>query len=167
MHSSAAVANYFLEKGQEEGKPLSPMKLQKLMYFAYGWYLATTNQRLFNEMIEAWRYGPVIPSVYEAFRHYGNNAITEPMLDWDTMESDTTIDDETTRQVLDVVWYVYSDLSAIALSNLTHEKGTPWYRVFEQYGSINGIPSNKDINEEYIKEYFVQKLNSLGTKEAH
>ncbi|MDJ1470923.1 DUF4065 domain-containing protein [Cytophagaceae bacterium DM2B3-1] len=167
MYSSAAIANYFLAKGKADNKPLSPMKLQKLMYFAYGWYLATTNQRLFNEMIEAWRYGPVIPSVYEAFRHFGNSNITEPMPDFNTPVAKSGINDETAQQILDVVWYVYSDLSAIALSNLTHEKGTPWYKIYEQYGSVKNIPSNKDINEEYIKEYFVQKLNSLGNKEAH
>ncbi len=166
MYASAAIANYFLTKGKDDNKPLSPMKIQKLIYFAYGWYLATTDKRLFNEMIEAWRYGPVIPSVYEAFRHYGNNPIREFMLDFDTQE-ETHVEDEITRKILDVVWYVYSDLSATSLSNLTHEKGTPWYRIFEQYGSIANIPSNKDINEEYIKEYFVQKLNSLENKTPH
>ena len=50
------VANYFLSK-----KSMSPKKLQKIVYYAYGWTLALLNEdikaldnRLFNEPIEAW-----------------------------------------------------------------------------------------------------------------
>jgi len=64
---SAAVANYFLDLGLRESIPITPLKLQKLVYFAHGWYLGFTGEPLLNEGIQAWEYGPVIPSLYHDF----------------------------------------------------------------------------------------------------
>ena len=67
------VANYFLSK-----KSMSPKKLQKIVYYAYGWTLALLNEdikaldnRLFNEPIEAWVHGPVVPELYTKYKARG------------------------------------------------------------------------------------------------
>ena len=69
------VANWFLDRADKDGKPLDPMKLQKLIYFAHGWHLALTSKPLINEHPEAWAYGPVIPSIYHRFKKYGRDAV--------------------------------------------------------------------------------------------
>src|SRR5262245_56745225 len=71
-----AVANFFLEKGFKEEIPISPMKVQKLVYFGHGWSLGLTGDPFIEEVIEAWPYGPVIKSLYHEFKGYGNGPIT-------------------------------------------------------------------------------------------
>jgi uncharacterized phage-associated protein len=71
-----AIANYLLEVAKNHNETLTPMKIQKLVYFANGWHLALKNEPLINEQVEAWPYGPVIPSLYRAFRRFGDQAIT-------------------------------------------------------------------------------------------
>src|SRR5215510_7158653 len=72
-YDSKAAANWFLDLGQ----PLTPMKLQKLVYFAHGWSLALTGVPLIKDAVEAWRYGPVIPALYHEFKHNGARPITD------------------------------------------------------------------------------------------
>lgn len=75
MFKSQTIANIFLEIAKEEGKKLTNMQVQKLVYFAHGWYLAFTDNALIDENVEAWTYGPVIPSVYEALQQYRANPV--------------------------------------------------------------------------------------------
>ena len=56
----SAVANFFLSKSDE----ITQMQLHKLLYYAHGWYLAVVGKPLLNEMIGAWKHGPVVPSLY-------------------------------------------------------------------------------------------------------
>src|SRR5258708_4237314 len=72
-----AAANFFLAKGLEDGVSIDPLKLQKLVYFAHGWHLAVTGKPLIDEYVEAWPYGPVIPSLYHRFKSYGADPITD------------------------------------------------------------------------------------------
>ena len=75
--SSKAVANYFLDIAERDGKTLNPMKLQKLVYIAHGWHLAIRRRPLIRESVEAWKYGPVIADLYHEFKKFGNMPITE------------------------------------------------------------------------------------------
>lgn len=55
---------------------LTPMKLQKLCYYAQGIYMATQDgEPLFEEDFEAWTYGPVIPALYDEYKEYGWRSI--------------------------------------------------------------------------------------------
>src|SRR4051812_15500625 len=74
------VANYFIEKGLETNNPVNPMKLQKLLYFSYGWYMAYfPYKKLFSARVQAWKYGPVIEEIYHDVKSYGNYSITNPI----------------------------------------------------------------------------------------
>jgi uncharacterized phage-associated protein len=154
-YSAKAVANYFLEKAKAEGESLSPMKLQKLVYFAHGWNLAVRDQPLINEDIQAWQFGPVIPSLYREFKQFGNSPITEEATDWEIdwpMIKTTTpkINDMETRELLDKVWEVYKKYTAVQLSNLTHLKGSPWEVTWGE----NGVPKHTPIPNQIIMDYF-------------
>ncbi|MBA4038875.1 MAG: hypothetical protein C0468_00835, partial [Planctomyces sp.] len=145
---TGAVANYVLELGDRDKKPISPMKLQKVLYFAHGWHLALTDKPLLDEQVEAWQWGPVIPSIYHEFKWFGPNPIAEARYCTIEMKKDGStgfqlrepkLDDcsgdvATAKAVIDRVWQVYCDYSAVQLSNMTHQPGTPWYEVWEAMG---------------------------------
>ena len=77
---TAAVANEFLNLAKEEKNLICNLKLIKLMYVAQGLSLSLLDKELFPEPIEAWRYGPVIPSIYHEFKHFGKDPIDERSL---------------------------------------------------------------------------------------
>lgn len=162
------VANYFIEKGVEEGKLVNPMKLQKLLYFSYGWYLTYfPNKKLFNETLQAWRYGPVIESIYHEVKSYGNYPITEPISKF--LNGETNLfsfkystprikfknDDD--KDFLEAIWNTYSQFSALKLSAMTHAENTPWKNIAET--NKNSIPKGTIISDGLILKYFESYRN--------
>lgn len=156
-----AIANFFIRKAQEEGANLTPMKLQKLMYFAEGWNLAFREEELFHGEIQAWQYGPVIASVYREFKQYGNTNITAPAttvsvkngrLNVEAPEVDPS--DDYTRPLLDQIWAIYKPYTAVQLSAMTHEQGTPWHDVYvgEGMNSTRGLTIGKPKMRRYFQE---------------
>lgn len=159
--SAKAVANYFLELAEKASDhSLSPMKLQKLVYFAHGWNLALSGGTpLILEDIEAWPYGPVIPALYHEFKHFGNGEITSlaTELEWTSafemsVSTPTVPADSEACDLLNKVWEVYRRYTPIQLSNATHEPNTPWDKINRKY---NGdIPRKTVIPIGLIQEYF-------------
>lgn len=129
-----AVANFFLKRATADRCVLTQLQLLKLVYIAHGWTLATLGSPLVDEPVEAWKYGPVIPSIYHEFKHFGSMPISQPSVDLhiDGKVSIPEIpDDKRVHQVLEKVWSVYSGLSGPALMRLTHQDGTPWSQFYD------------------------------------
>lgn len=155
MEHPIAVANYFIDKSIKTGEEISPMKLLKLVYIAHGWYLGIVEDSLIGEAVEAWKYGPVVPTVYHAFKHYGNEAITS--LDFDSENKDyPLVKNDFQRIFLDKIWEVYKKFSAVQLSALTHVSDSPWDIVWNKE---NGkFIKSKIIPTDLIKDYYQKKL---------
>ena len=110
------VANYFLTLIDDEaGDSLSNLKLQKLVYYAQGFHLALMNEPLFNDPIEAWEHGPVVPSLYHRFKQHGASPIPPP-----EGGIDMNAYPEAVRELLDEVFQTYGQYSAWKLRNMTH-----------------------------------------------
>ncbi|WP_343560440.1 Panacea domain-containing protein [Kiloniella sp. b19] len=157
----AQIANFFLDKGKNEGIAIENLKLQKLVYIAYGWSLAVLDIKLFDEPIEAWKHGPVIPSLFHEFKHFRKAPITQSALDidWSDLEgrlkpAQINITDEKQAVVLNKVWDVYKIFTGWELRARTHEQDTPWTRVYAP-------DENHHIRDEDVREHFVQKINDL------
>lgn len=158
-YNSKAIANYFLDLAKESNRPLTPMKLQKLIYFAHGWCLAIYDQALISETVEAWRYGPVVQSIYHEFKEHGSGEITKLATEFELLDVDAlefgiytpyiSDDDDKTKALLNKVWDIYGKYSGVALSNATHMQNTPWANVWNP-----NTPKGTDIPEIQIKEYF-------------
>jgi uncharacterized phage-associated protein len=154
MLSPKSIANYFLDLARKNGDPISPMKLQKLVYYAHGWYAGYTQQPLINEEIEAWQYGPVIPSLYYEFKPYGASAIKGKASDWEgnRFSEVPTPSDLNIRSFLDNVWNSYSKYTGIALSEMTHAKDSPWHKTWEKCQGVK----NTDIPFDVIRAHFAE-----------
>lgn len=108
---------------------LTNMKLNKLVYFAYAESLRD-GRRLFDEQIEAWPYGPVVPSVYHAFRSNGGRAILSP-------ESPSVPAEA--AAAADRVWAKYGFMTAIDIMGFSHRDGGAWANVFDERASHQTI----------------------------
>jgi len=167
MENPLAIANYFIKKSLDTGEPITPMKLVKLVYLAHGWYLGLTGEPLISEGTQAWKYGPVIPSVYEEFKSYGGNPVTE--LAWLVSDSGQTykypLTEPNLTVFLDKIWEVYRQFSATDLSDLTHQENSPWFDVWhkkggsEKFGAI--IPNDSiQLHYKQLAEQNLKKGNS-------
>lgn len=164
MYSPKAIANWFIERANKSGVDLSPMKLLKLVYLAHGWNLALTDKPLINEAVCAWRFGPVISSLYQEFKHFGNEQVTEFALNPITKQPyEVLAEDEKTQFILNKVWEWYAPWSAIQLSNLTHDTGSPWDIAWnEEKGSTQ---KGYIVRDELIRNHY-HKLAMEAMKAA-
>ncbi len=168
-YEAVAVANWFLDRARQTETTMTQMKLHKLIYFAHGWALGFTQKPLISEEIEAWDYGPVVPSVYHKFKHHGADPITElaedvvfPSGRMEIGYPSVPAEDEQATQLLDLVWDVYGSLTAARLSYLTHLENTPWSLTRREFGNTRGV----GIRNEEIKDYFVHRLRESETPGA-
>ena len=155
-----AVANYFLKKARKSGRSLTQMKLYKLVYLAHGFHLAILDTPLINEMIEAWEYGPVVPTLYQEFRRFGSRKITSKAKRFnpETFKKEPVPlipKRSNAAQCVDYTWKLYKNYSALELSRLTHLTGSPWFETVTEFKGI----MNPDIPNDKIKDYFWKSIN--------
>lgn len=153
IYDARQIANWFVTRGQRDGRSFSIMSLLKLTYIAHGWHLETQKAPLFSNRIEAWQYGPVIPDVYSAFRRQGID-VTGPAL---VPSCNIEADDE---QLLNQVYDIYSDLTAFQLSDLTHVAGGPWDIAMKSGGNRATIP------DELIRQHYSAKRQQAEAQRA-
>jgi len=163
-YSPATIANYFLDKASREGRAVTPMQLIKLVYIAHGWHLGYLDRPLINETVQAWKYGPVIKSLYDQVKRYGSGAVREPLrssaLPW-LREAQM---DETKRLTLDHVWTHYAGFSGVQLSSMTHMPDTPWYVAWHQQGGSNQYFA--EIDDRLINDHYKSKIAEIQ-QQAH
>ena len=132
MPNALTIANTILSMAFSEAKDITPMKLQKLIYFIYKRYLQITQQPLFSERFEVWQYGPVLSSVYEEFKSYGSNHIKKYYISGDGKAWIINMDmNEEFSDAFNFVWSKYADLDGIFLSSLTHKINSAWHKALK------------------------------------
>ena len=139
------IANFFLSK-----KELTHKKLQKLVYYAYAWFIALNNENkddiqnvLFDEQPEAWLHGPVFPSLYQEYKYSSWNEIKKV--------EKTAIENEDLISFLNNVWKTFGKYSADQLEYMTHQE-MPWKNARKNVK--NGEHCNKKIALADIFTYY-------------
>ena len=66
------IARYVIFYCHKHRYPISNLKLQKILYFIQAYFLVEANKPCFSDVIEAWDYCPIVPSVFEEYRIYGS-----------------------------------------------------------------------------------------------
>lgn len=155
MYPVITIADEILKIAKRLGKSLTPLQLMKLVYIAHGWSLALRGADLFPERVEAWKYGPVVPDLYQATKHFGRNSI--PL---DQVTSEPSRVDADTLAFLEDVFAKYGHLSGYQLSQLTHKPGTPWQQVYQD--GVFGI----DIPDDLIRCHYQELRNERQRRTA-
>jgi uncharacterized phage-associated protein len=140
------IANQLLLNSADMGKELmTNMKLQKMLYYQQGFHLAYFNTPLFDEEIEAWMYGPVVPEMYERYKSNGHLGI-EP-----DRSMGFGFDQPEELALFNEVCNVYGAYSTIGLMNMTRNE-TPWKTT--PTGEGNVIPKS------VMKSFFKKRLKA-------
>lgn len=142
------VISYIFEKLEE----VTPLTLQKLLFFVQGVSFAVNGKPMFVENCQAWAHGPVFPEVYDMFREFRYNPIEEPRFAIFEGTADALTDRE--RRVIDLVVNTFGEYSGKVLERITHEE-RPWKQA--RAGYADGIPSNRLILMADIESYFTEQ----------
>jgi len=135
-YDAREIANYFLDLADNQGRQISNLALQKLVYFAHVSYLLKFLKPLTDDRFEAWEHGPVISDLYHQFKEFKDQPIKcrASKIDFTTGERVTVTygfqDKEI--QILRDTYRTYGHLSPYQLSILSHEYDGPWYRVWHE-----------------------------------
>ena len=135
------IANTDVDKGDA----ITNLKLQKLLYYLQGYWLGFYQKPLFNEQVEAWRYGPVVPSVYETFKRYGKEAIPVAK-----EGKELALESKEQEQYFKNIYKAFSMYSASFLVSMTHNE-TPW-------ATTRGKGRWQAIADESMIDYFSKRL---------
>ena len=145
-HSASDVARWFLWRNDAEMRTgdseyISNLKLQKLLYYAQGIYLALSGKKLFSDNLVAWAHGPVVVDVYHEYCSNGSRGIeyNESLRPKEKYSKEE-------RNVLEQVYNYFGQYSAWKLRNMTHEE-RPWLET----------PQNHVISPKLIKQYFLEE----------
>ena len=142
------TAGYLIELANDTPEhDLTNLKLQKLLYYAQGKYLAQTGHPLFDEKIEAWKYGPVIPDVYHVFKSCGSFPVTVFDVDYNAMRPSAE-EEAFLKEIWESLGKKYS---GSYLVQTTHAPGTPWTLTYDEESRSAEIP------QALMKKYFSTK----------
>lgn len=137
--SVESIADYLIAKSDA----ISNLKLQKLLYYAQGWYLGLHSKPLFEARIEAWVHGPVVPPIFQKYRVYG----------WKNIPSHNSLPEISAAAAkhIDQVLRAYGRYTGTQLERLSHSE-KPWLDA--RNGIPDDVPSTAEITKESMREFF-------------
>ena len=159
MHLPGAlhIADCLLITAKFKDIELDMLQLNKLCYLVDGFTLQERQEPAFNSDIEAWKYGPVIPSIYQSFKYFGEEKIDQLELCRTMLDNREKIQSRYNNLVKIIGDHVaaiisgvvneYGKLTGGQLVGMTHMKDTPWSKNYRA-GRNNAIPT-KDIRNFY------------------
>lgn len=141
------VAEALINLSHDKQDPISNLKLQKLLYYSQAWYLAIFKKPLFNEDIEAWVHGPVVPQVFRRYRICRWSPI--PKGDSEGMSP------RDSRHIVEI-WKAYGKFGAYDLERMTHAD-KPWKHA--RSGLLPDESSHRVITKDSMMRYYSSRLH--------
>jgi uncharacterized phage-associated protein len=149
-YNAVIVANEFIKIAIDKSKPITQITLFKLLYFVNAAYLVIYGNRLVKEDFYAWKFGPVIPELYEITRKYRQNPIEQYIHKGNELDND-----KNAIVCIQSIYNYFADYSPFSLVEITHSIGGAWSKVYYSQDS-RGIIKDEDIKDEY-KDKFSKK----------
>lgn len=147
-----AIANLMLDWADADAVPVSPMKLQKLLYFCHADMLAHYGVPLIKQNFEAWDYGPVVPSIYKEFKAFKDRPISKRAVAFDPItassrEAHCQLSDSENLKVRQLFDF-YKSFEATYLSDVSHHPRGAWRQARSLFS--NGLNANRAISNDLI-----------------
>ena len=156
MYDPRAIANLILDEAQQMRRPMTNLALQKLLYFAHALFLVERKQQLVSGYFEAWQYGPIHPTAYQAFKGAGDQPINFRATAMDVLTGNRkplpSPDAPDVAQHIRRVMTSYGQLTPGRLVDISHAKDAPWHFVVESAKQTVAIGLR--ISDDLIKERF-------------
>lgn len=167
MYEARKICNFILARYGGSSFDLTNFRLNKLLFFIHGWSLTTRSEGLVRNHFEAWKLGPVVRPVYDAFKKYGDGAITElaSHLDYASGQNKIIAFDDMSDADAGIIMRVFENygcLSTTELYNLSHEPGGPWHIVYTAWSRDNRLSPR--IPNDLIRAHLLEKA---GGKVRH
>lgn len=153
-YTAPQIAKWFIKRANSEEiedgvfEGITNLKLQKIIYFAQAASLGITGKPLFDDEIEAWKYGPVIPSVYHIYKENKNNPIPTP--------DDVPEFDSDTERLLSDIWDIFGGASASHLVEETH-KHKPWKDAYNGGNGEGSVISQDSLRLFYQNVFSIKE----------
>lgn len=150
MASVFDIASAFVDRA---GGTIESVKLQKLCFYAFGWYAHLTGEPLFGEQLYAMKFGPVVGQLLSA--HAGHKEVDQEMLDpqfeaWDTQREELP---GYVREIIDSVWDTYGRQDAFKLAKYSHSEAI-WKDAWD---SRPEGTKRADIEHDAVVAYFLER----------
>lgn len=120
-YDALEIARFIITICTQSDKPVSNLKLQKMLYFIWVDYFKQTGRWLFHDDICAWQLGPVVPKAYYEYCSYAGRPISA-VYAYAVNEED--------RNILKNIIERYINIPANVLVNRTHNPGTAWDVIY-------------------------------------
>jgi uncharacterized phage-associated protein len=163
MHDERAVANYLLDQAELAGNAITHLSLQKLLFFAHAWHLAQFDRPLVLGTFQAWKFGPVLRTIFDSFRSAGKKPIKIRATRLDLTTGGYVICTEAlsteAQELLLAVMAAGANMPAWYLSELTHQPGSPWDSVWTK--ASEEINVGMRIPNDLIRQYFLTSASPL------
>lgn len=142
MYKAEDVAAYIINKQVDDGYPISNLKLQKILYFVQAEFLVSKDEPCFDEVIEAWDFGPVVESVYNKYAVHCGNLIFSPIKSTSGYHIKNN-----DRELIDGILDKINKYSTSYLAGIIYHQ-TPWIKGRTRL--------NKIITNESLKDFFAE-----------
>jgi len=139
VYKATDVANYVVRLSNDFGDEITHLRLQKILYYIQGAFLALKGEPAFDDEIYAWEYGPAVRSVFSKYTEYEKNSIPPP--------ETTIIINESDQLFIKEINNRYRDYSTTQLVNKTHNE-MPW----------SSTPKDGIITKESIRSFFTDSV---------
>ena len=157
MHSVHDIADYFIRHADAHGQQVRHMKLQRLCYYAQGFYAALyEGSPLFQERLEAWQYGPVVPELHERLDRHGSSPVT--------IDAAASEPSPLPRGVMDYLDLVIARLGGYGDWDLAHAtcQEDPWRDARSRMAD----GGDGEISVRALYGWFLPRAHEISVKEA-
>ncbi|MDR0560921.1 MAG: DUF4065 domain-containing protein [Prevotellaceae bacterium] len=164
--NAIATANCLIDIAESDGKKLKQFGLIKRVYIVHGFALILFENKGKGALdprfdtVEAWKHGPVIPSVYHSFKHFGDSPVEKSFIVEDVDKNGSLkyvtpmLSDPDIVEACRIVWKRYINYNDFEIIRLLHREGTPWSLCYRE-------GENRQIPDIYTKAYYRKLITRL------
>lgn len=164
-----SVANLLLDIADAQQRSVTNLALQKLLYFAHAIFLVENRKPLVSGCFEAWQYGPVHPTVYQAFREAADQPIRSRASRTDILTGRKSIvpvpSSEAIRDVCGRIIAQYGRMTPGRLVEISHAPNAPWHHIVNK--AKTSLALGLRIPDNVIIERFRYHKVSVGAEPIH